>query len=120
MARGRQLAPVTERGVRKTAERFGITQPGLPVGRAVTGGKLIYASWEDVQTDIAGPRRQKTSARAIPTILSAPARASTTSNKPDAYAATRLLRERRGRCGRLTPSSWSASRHAGGGTRSPT
>ena len=103
MARGRQLAPVSERGVRKTAERFGITQPGLPVGRAVSGGKLIYASWEDVQTDIAGPRRLKTAARAIPTILSAPGACFNTSNKPDAYAATRLLRERVGTVWTLDP-----------------
>ena len=96
LARGRQLDPVSKRGVQKTAQRFGIKQPGLPVGYAVAGGKLVYASWEDVQTDIAGPRRLKTSARAIPTILSAPGACFATSNKPDLYAATRLLRERTG------------------------
>ena len=103
LARGRQLAPVSERGVRRTAERFGISRPGLPVGRAVAGGKLIYASWEDVQTDIAGPRRMKTAARAIPTILSAPGACFTTSNKPDSYTATRLLRERVGTVWTLDP-----------------
>jgi type IV secretory pathway TraG/TraD family ATPase VirD4 len=103
LARGRQLHPVSERGVRKTAERFGIKQPGLPVGYAVAGGKLVYASWEDVQTDIAGPRRLKTSARGIPTILSAPGAAFATSNKPDLYAATRLLRERTGTVWTLDP-----------------
>ncbi len=60
LARGRELHPVSEQGVRKIAERFGVKQPGLPVGYAVAGGKLVYASWEDVQTDIAGPRRRKT------------------------------------------------------------
>ena len=103
LARGRQLHPVSEQGVRKVAERFGIKQPGLPVGYAVAGGKVIYASWEDVQTDIAGPRRLKTSARAIPTILSAPGAVFATSNKPDLYAATRLLRERTGTVWTLDP-----------------
>jgi type IV secretory pathway TraG/TraD family ATPase VirD4 len=103
LARGAQLHPVTERSARKTAERFGIEQPGLPVGYAVAGGKLVYASWEDVQTDIAGPRRLKTSARAIPTILSAPGACFATSNKPDLYAATRLLRERKGTVWTLDP-----------------
>jgi type IV secretory pathway TraG/TraD family ATPase VirD4 len=103
LARGRQLHPVSERGVRKTAERFGIERPGLPVGYAVAGGKPLFASWEDVQTDIAGPRRLKTSARAIPTILSAPGACFATSNKPDLYAATRLLRERNGDVWTLDP-----------------
>jgi type IV secretory pathway TraG/TraD family ATPase VirD4 len=103
LARGRQLQPVSERGVRKIADRFGVAQPGLPVGYAVAGGRLVYASWEDMQTDIAGPRRLKTSARAIPTILSAPGAVFATSNKPDLYAATRLLRERRGTVWTLDP-----------------
>jgi type IV secretory pathway TraG/TraD family ATPase VirD4 len=110
LARGRQLHPVTERGVRKTAERFGIKAPGLPVGYAIAGGKLVYASWEDVMTDIAGPRRMKTAARAIPTILSAPGACFATSNKPDLYAATRLLRERTGTVWTLDPEQLAGER----------
>jgi type IV secretory pathway TraG/TraD family ATPase VirD4 len=100
---GRDLAPVSLQTVRRTAERFGVAQPGLPVARAVAGGQVIYASWEDMQTDIAGPRRLKTSARAIPTILAAPGPCFATSNKPDLYAATRLTREQHGRIWTLDP-----------------
>ena len=73
-----------------------------------------------MQTDIAGPRRQKTTARAIPTILSAPGAAFTTSNKPDSYAATRLLRERHGEVWTLDPEQLVGEPPPGGGTRSPT
>jgi len=100
---GRQLEPVSIRTARHTAQRFGITDPGLPVARAVAGGQILYATWEDMQTDIAGPRRLKTSARAIPTIASAPGACFATSNKPDLYAATRLLREQHGAVWTLDP-----------------
>ena len=103
LATGRELVPVSARAAAKTAERLGVEHVGIPVGRAVAGGRLIYASWEDMQTDICGPRRMKTSARAIPMILSAAGACFATSNKPDLYAATRLLREQRGRVWTLDP-----------------
>ena len=57
---------------RATAKRFGVEQPGLPIARAVAGGQALYATWEDMQCDIWGPRKGKSSSRAIPTLLAAP------------------------------------------------
>ena len=103
MATGRDLASVSIQNAKRTADRFGVDAPGLPVARAIAGGQMLYATWEDMQTDIAGPRRLKTSARAIPTIVGAPGACFATSNKPDLYAATRLLREQRGKVWTLDP-----------------
>ena len=55
----------------------------------MSGGQTLYATWEDMQCDIWGPRKGKSSSRAIPTLLAAPGAAFATSNKPDLYAATR-------------------------------
>ena len=33
---------------------------------------MLYATWEDMQYDICGPRKGKSSSRAIPTLLAAP------------------------------------------------
>ena len=93
MGRGRDVHPVSRANARATAKRFGVQQEGLPVARAVSSGQPLYATWEDMQCDIWGPRRGKTSARAIPTLLSAPGAAFATSNKPDLHSSTRLLRE---------------------------
>jgi len=79
------------------ARRFGVEQPGLPIARAIAGGQTLYATWEDMQCDIWGPRKGKSSSRAIPTLLAAPGSAFATSNKPDLYAATRSVREQGGR-----------------------
>ena len=102
MATRRDLKPVSLRESTRKAGRLGMAAPGLPVAEAVSGG-LIYADWEAMQTDIAGPRRCKTSGRAIPTLLSAPGAGFATSNKPDLYASTRLLRERSGTVWNLDP-----------------
>ena len=67
-----------------------------------------------------GPRKGKSSSRAIPTVLAAPGAAFATSNKPDLYAATRAVREQHGRIWNLIPrrSRWASL--IGGGTRSAT
>ena len=118
---GRSVHPVSLGNAQATAKRFGVEQPGLPIARAVAGGQTLYATWEDMQCDIWGPRKGKSSSRAIPTLLAAPGAAFATSNKPDLYAATRggpraaragvELRPR----GRSPPAS-----RTGGGTRSAT
>ena len=120
LATGRELVQVSARAAAKTADRFGVEHVGLPVARAVAGGQLLYATWEDMQTDIAGPRRLKTSARAIPTIAAAPGACFATSNKPDLYAATRLLREQHGEVWVLDPEGIAGEPAGGGGTRCPT
>jgi TraM recognition site of TraD and TraG len=108
MGKGRDLHPVSQRNARETAKRFGVAQDGLPVARALAGGQTLYATWEDMQCDIWGPRRGKSTSRAIPTLLSAPGAAFATSNKPDLYAATRLLREERGRVWNFDPEQLAA------------
>ena len=57
---------------------------------------MLYASWEDVQIDVAGPRRGKTISRAIPSVLAAPGAVFATSNKRDIVDATRGPRASRG------------------------
>ena len=103
LASGRDLHPVSMRNARETAKRFGVKQPGLPVARAVAGGGMLYATWEDMQCDIWGPRKGKSTGRAIPTLLAAPGAAFATSNKPDLYAATCGERERSGRVWNFDP-----------------
>ena len=103
MGRGRDVHPVSRANARATAKRFGVEQEGLPVARAVSSGQPLYATWEDMQCDIWGPRRGKTSARAIPTLLSAPGAAFATSNKPDLHSSTRLLREDLGQVWNFDP-----------------
>ncbi|MGW5453116.1 type IV secretory system conjugative DNA transfer family protein [Nocardia sp. NPDC003979] len=61
------------------------------IGRLL--GKLIYASWEDFTIVLMGPRSNKTSAVAVPRILSAPGAVIATSNKPDLWILTAALRE---------------------------
>ena len=100
--------PVSLANAKATASRFGVEQPGLPIARAIAGGQRLYATWEDMQCDIWGPRKGKSTARAIPTLLAAPGAAFATSNKPDLYAATRLLREQHGRVWNFDPEQLAA------------
>jgi type IV secretory pathway TraG/TraD family ATPase VirD4 len=103
MGRGRALHRVSLKNAKATAKRFGVDEPGLPVGRAVGTGQPLYATWEDLQCDIWGPRTGKTTSRAVPTLLTAPGPAFATSNKPDLHGATRLLRERVGQVWNFDP-----------------
>jgi type IV secretory pathway TraG/TraD family ATPase VirD4 len=105
---GRSVHPISLGNARATARRFGVQQPGLPIARAVAGGQTLYATWEDMQCDIWGPRKGKSSSRAIPTLLAAPGAAFATSNKPDLYAATRAVREQDGRVWNFDPEAIAA------------
>ena len=105
---GRSVHPISRGNAQATAKRFGVEQPGLPIARAVAGGQTLYATWEDMQCDIWGPRKGKSSSRAIPTLLAAPGAAFATSNKPDLYAATRAVREQRGRVWNFDPEAIAA------------
>lgn len=107
---GRNVHPVSLGNARATAERFGVEQPGLPIARAVAGGQTLYATWEDMQCDIWGPRKGKSTSRAIPTLLAAPGAAFATSNKPDLYAATRLVREQHGEIWNFDPEAIAAGK----------
>jgi len=56
------------------------------------GREPVYKSWEDVAVVFMGPRSNKTSAIAVPGILSAPGAVVATSNKPDLWMLTAALR----------------------------
>ena len=59
-------------------------------------GRDVWMSWEDVALVIMGPRSNKTSALAVPAVLSAPGLVVATSNKADLWALTAGLRGRAG------------------------
>jgi hypothetical protein len=70
---------------------------GLALGRLRTTGNpdkgpVLYSSWEDVVLAYMAPRSGKSTALAIPAVLSAPGAAVATSNKADVWAATAALR----------------------------
>jgi len=72
-------------------------QVGLTLGRVLrSGGRPgagVYASWEDTVVAFMAPRSGKTTALAVPFVLSAPGAVIATSNKADLWAATAALRE---------------------------
>jgi type IV secretory pathway TraG/TraD family ATPase VirD4 len=98
MAAGRDLAHLRARGARAKANRLGVVadSPGVPVGKAVRGGAMLFGSWEDMIVVVAGPRTQKTTGYAIPAVVAAPGAVLVTSNKRDVVDATRDVRARHG------------------------
>ncbi|MCY7287642.1 MAG: type IV secretory system conjugative DNA transfer family protein, partial [Cryobacterium sp.] len=101
LLRRRQLADLTgppalqrARKLRPTATQLGPEECGL---RLMTlDGGAVYMSWEDVALVIMGPRSNKTSAIAVPTVLAAPGLVVATSNKADLWALTAGLRAQAG------------------------
>lgn len=95
MGRGSEIEPLTHKHARKVSKRLGVddAEPGIPVGRSVVSGKMLWGTWEDMHIDIWGPRTGKTTARAIPAILDAPGACLVTSNKRDIVDATRDVRQ---------------------------
>jgi len=55
-------------------------------------GRVLYSSWEDVVLAYMAPRSGKSTALAVPAVLSAPGAAVATSNKADVWAATAAIR----------------------------
>jgi type IV secretory pathway TraG/TraD family ATPase VirD4 len=104
MAHSRELGDLTPAAAATKARRLragGVgddaTQHGIRIGRtARKPHTVLRSSWEDVSVDIWGPRRGKTSTRAIPAVLDAPGPVLATSNKRDLLDATRAARETRG------------------------
>lgn len=96
MGRGRDVDHLTAAGSARTAKRLGAVGPGLPIGEAVAGRRMLHTSWEDMAILVAGPRTQKTTAYAIPALLAAPGAALATSNKRDLLDTTRTIRAERG------------------------
>lgn len=96
LGRGRDVESITEKAASRSAKRLGVESPGVPIGRALGSGKMLYGSWEDMHIDVWGPRTGKTTSRAIPAILEAPGAVIVTSNKRDVVDATRGPRIKRG------------------------
>lgn len=106
MAAPRDLSTFTPAGAQAKAERLRTgthgagaapSGHGVVLGTTVTGRRqVLRSSWEDVSVDIHGPRRGKTSSRAIPAVLDAPGVVVATSNKRDLLDATRGARAQRG------------------------
>ncbi len=71
-------------------------EAGLALGRLLRPGRrpgaAVYASWEDTVVAFMAPRGGKTTAQAVPFVLSAPGAVIATSNKSDLWAATATLR----------------------------
>jgi type IV secretory pathway TraG/TraD family ATPase VirD4 len=71
-------------------------EAGLALGRLLRAGRrpgaAVYASWEDTVVAFMAPRSGKTTAQAVPFVLSAPGAVIATSNKSDLWAATATLR----------------------------
>jgi len=97
LGRGREVESLSEKSAARTASRLGVAgSPGVLIGRTVQGDRPLYGSWEDMHIDISGPRSGKTTSRAIPAILDAPAAVLVTSNKRDVVDATRDVRAQSG------------------------
>lgn len=97
MAPMKALAHMQEKQALKKSERLGVTgTPGVPLGRTVVGRKMLYASFEDMSTVIAGPRVGKSTSLVIPALIAAPGAVVTTSNKRDVLDATRDVRAEKG------------------------
>jgi type IV secretory pathway TraG/TraD family ATPase VirD4 len=90
-ARGlrRSLADADPRAMDPAQAGLALGQLMRPAGRR---GPAVYASWEDTLVAFMAPRSGKTTAQAIPFVLSAPGPVIATSNKSDLWAATAALR----------------------------
>ncbi|MFH6681155.1 type IV secretory system conjugative DNA transfer family protein [Clavibacter michiganensis] len=97
MAPLKSLTHMQEKQALKKSERLGVIgSPGVPLGRTVMGGRMLYASFEDMSTVIAGPRVGKSTSLVIPGLIAAPGAVVTTSNKRDVLDATRDVRAEKG------------------------
>jgi type IV secretory pathway TraG/TraD family ATPase VirD4 len=108
LARNPRMRALTRRPVAKAAvtlrrsligtDHRGVdpAQAGLALGRllrpSTRPGPAVYATWEDTVVAFMAPRSGKTTAQAIPFVLSAPGAVIATSNKSDLWAATASLR----------------------------
>ncbi len=80
-------------GLRASIEStVGVPMQELAIKLGKLGKRVVYASLEDFVLVIMGPRSNKTSAVAVPRILSAPGLVVATSNKPDLWILTSELR----------------------------
>ncbi|MHA6783955.1 type IV secretory system conjugative DNA transfer family protein [Pseudonocardia saturnea] len=101
LLRARELGDLTgppararARTLRPDVDELGPSDQGL---RLLTiQRREVWMSWEDVALVIMGPRSNKTSAIAVPTVLAAPGLVVATSNKADLWALTAGMRANAG------------------------
>lgn len=96
MATRGDLVALSRQGAAAKADQLGVahaSSPGIPLGRAVPSGIDLFSNWENMIVVVAGPRTMKSTAYAIPAIMSAPGALVATSNKRDVVDATRLPRQ---------------------------
>jgi type IV secretory pathway TraG/TraD family ATPase VirD4 len=94
MGRGSELNDLCWAAVEAKALKLGVglrigQVPGVLIGRAVSDGRELFGSFEDLHLDIWGPRQGKSTSRVIPAIMDAPGVVVATSNKRDVVDATR-------------------------------
>jgi type IV secretory pathway TraG/TraD family ATPase VirD4 len=85
----RSLAGEVPRGIDPADVGLALGRLLRPGGRS---GPTVYATWEDTVVAFMAPRTGKTTAQAIPFVLSAPGAVIATSNKADLWAATAVPR----------------------------
>ncbi|WP_218031457.1 type IV secretory system conjugative DNA transfer family protein, partial [Pseudonocardia saturnea] len=101
LLRARELGDLTGPAAVKRARQLRPTAGELdPSGHGLrllsVDRREVWMSWEDVALVIMGPRSNKTSAIAVPTVLAAPGLAVATSNKADLWALTAGMRANAG------------------------
>jgi Type IV secretory pathway, VirD4 components len=101
LLRARELGELTGPAAVKRARQLRPTAGELdPTGHGLrllsVDRREVWMSWEDVALIIMGPRANKTSAIAVPTVLAAPGLAVATSNKADLWALTSGMRANTG------------------------
>ena len=94
MSLRRSLADADPRSLEPAQAGLALGQLMQPGGRS---GPTVFASWEDTVVAFMAPRSGKTTAQAIPFVLTAPGAVIATSNKSDLWAATAALRAASGR-----------------------
>lgn len=102
MVPAKKLQHITEAAARSTGRKIVPAlndqpeQAGIKIGTTLAGNVPLYLDWESTMLVIAGPRMGKTTAVAMPAMLTAPGAIVATSNKPDVYDLTKEYRRSRG------------------------
>ena len=89
-------ADLKARGLRPSLTATDLPPSERGIRLLTVDGRDTWMSWEDVALILMGPRSNKTSALAVPAVLSAPGLVVATSNKADLWALTSGLRARHG------------------------
>lgn len=105
LGRGKDIESITRQAVTRKAKDIGVVfpkdhpwaSPGVPIGGSLPSGPDLFGSFEDMHTDVWGPRMGKSTSRVIPAIIEAPGPVLATENKRGNLDHTRGVREALGR-----------------------